>query len=422
MKKAFLIATFSGQAQRAVCEEHLQELAFLSDTYGLEVVKILPCNLRTITASTYLSEGKVNEVKELIDQTDADVIIFDEEISPAQQRNLEKAFGREVIDRTELIIGVFAQRAHTKEAQLQVELAQVRYQFPRLKRLWTHLDRQGTGGGSGSGGGYLRGEGEKQIEIDKRLLERQVKRLESQIAQVRLHRETQRTARERSDIPTFALIGYTNVGKSSLLNALTDAGVFVEDKLFATLDTTTRRFELPNQQSVLVIDTVGFIRKLPHLLVAAFKSTLEEAFNADILLHVVDLSHPLAWEQAKASMEVLKELNAEDKPIITILNKLDRLHDPSLITKLRLTYPKTVLVSAQTREGFDALFEMMSAELREQRRQLVLRIPQSEYHLVSQIKKNGGILEEQYEDNDVILKVELSAAEAARLEKYTERD
>jgi GTP-binding protein HflX len=345
-----------------------------------------------------------------------DVIIFDDEISPSQQRNLERLFKKTVMDRTEVILGVFADRAQTKEAQLQIELAKVSYDMPRLKRMWTHLSRQA--GSVGGAGAYLKGEGEKQIEIDKRLLQRRYDRLVEELELVKESRRTQRQKRLRSEIPTFAIIGYTNAGKSTLLNSLTDAKVFVEDKLFATLDTTTRQYTLPNNQDVLLIDTVGFIRKLPHLLVAAFKSTLEESLEADILLNLVDVSDHQADLHAATTYEVLKELNVKDKPIITLLNKVDVCQDPMMIQKLKIQYPKNVTISALTKEGFDELFDLMVKEISHIRTSLVLRIPQSRYDLVADVIKYGRIQRQDYEENDVILYVELPKIMAARLKKY----
>ena len=235
-------------------------------------------------------------------------------------------------------------------------------------------------------------------------------------------RDTQRSARERADIPIFSIIGYTNAGKSTLLNALTNANVLVEDKLFATLDTTTRKYTLKNNQEILLIDTVGFIRKLPHLLVAAFKSTLEEAVHADILLHIVDVSHPMAEEQAQTTFDILKELGGKDKTVITLLNKVDLCENQVMVQKLRLKYPKTVPISATLGTGFDALQEMMIEELSKQRKQVLLRVPQSDYRIVSDIIRVGHIISQTYEENDVLLKVDLPKAMASKLKKYVEPD
>jgi GTPase len=415
-RKALLVSVYKGgNTNRPISEEHLNELALLADTHHIEVVHKELCQVRKYDASTYIGTGKIQELSDTKDRLGANLIIFDDVITPAQQRNLEKLFQVGVIDRTELILHVFAQRAQTKEAKLQIEMAKVRYEAPRLKRLWTHLSRQkGTGGTSG----YTKGEGEKQIEIDRRILKRKIARLQDELGEVESHRDTQRGARLRSEIPVFAIIGYTNAGKSTLINALTDANVFVEDKLFATLDPTTRKFTLKNNQDILLIDTVGFIRKLPHLLVAAFKSTLEESIQADILLHLIDVSHPMAEEQADTTCDVLQELGAGNKPIITVFNKIDQCKDPSIIHRLMLKYPCTVQISALHRQGFDQLEEMMIEELSKQRKCIDVRIPQSDYAIVSEVMRMGHILNQNYEENDILIRVDVPAALAGKLKKY----
>ena len=423
--QALLVSAYKGGTNmQAICEEHLEELELLAETYGVAVVQKFPCPVRKYEAATHITQGKLEEVIQLSKDLKVDLVIFDDEISPSQQRNLEKSIALPVMDRTELILGVFAQRAQTKEARLQIELARRKYEAPRLKRLWTHLSRQAgsAGGGGGGGGGYLKGEGEKQIEIDRRILKRQIEQLQSEIEEVKGHRETQRSARQRSDIPIFSIVGYTNAGKSTLLNALTEAQVLIEDKLFATLDTTTRKFTLPNNQEILLIDTVGFIRKLPHLLVAAFKSTLEEAMQADILLHIIDVSNPMAEEQAETTFEVLKELGAENKSILTVFNKIDLCQDKTMLTRLRLRYPKTVSISAKEKTGLESLLELMIEELNKHRRTITLRIPQSQYEIVTEILRAGSILHQDYEDNDVVIKASLPMALAGKFEQYIEND
>ncbi len=407
-KTALLIGAYSSGQDKEACEDFLKELERLCETYGLSVVEKVPCAIKRIDAGTYIGSGKLDEILLTAQEKGADIVVFDEEISPNQQRNLEKHFQRPVIDRTELIIEVFAQRAQTREARLQVELAKVKYQLPRLKRLWTHLSRQ-TGGSGGSGGAYLRGVGELQIELDRRMLKKRVLQLQKEIEEVQKQRETQRQKRIRTGIPSFAIVGYTNAGKSTLLNALTEAKVLVEDKLFATLDTTTRKYTLPNRQEVVLIDTVGFIRKIPHTLVAAFKSTLEEAVHTDILLHLIDCSHPAAELQAEATMEVLKELNATGRPIITVLNKIDACFDTAILYKLRIKYPKTVQISALTQEGFDRLIERMVEEIQALRKRVRLRIPQSHYALVSELMREGRVISSDYEENDILLDIEIPA-------------
>lgn len=419
-RRALLVSVYMGTENKETCKEHLDELEFLTQTYGVEIAAKEICGIRKYTAATLITSGKLEELIAIANEHNVDLVIFDDELSPMQQKNLEEAFKRPVMDRTGVIIEVFAQHARTREARLQIEMAKQRYQFPRLKRMWTHLSRQAgtSGGGGGGGGGYLKGEGEKQIEIDRRLLKQRLAQLEKELEDVRASRDTQRNARQRNEVSTFALIGYTNVGKSTLLNALTQSDVLVENKLFATLDTTTRKFTLPNNQDVLLIDTVGFIRKLPHLLVAAFKSTLDEALTADILLHVVDASHQAAIEQSKTTFEVLKELGAEEKSIITVINKADALYDPSYPLKIRLLYPKTVIVSAKTGEGFEELQKMMIEELSKLRQVIQLRLPQSDYAVVNQVLREGRIIEQEYEENDILMKVDISNTLASKLKKY----
>jgi GTP-binding protein HflX len=410
LKIALLIGIYRSTSDKQECEDNLEELARLCETFGLEPAVSVPCSVKKIESGTYLGTGKIDELIQLAEEKGCEVIIFDDEISPHQQRNLEQLFKRPVIDRTELIIEVFAQRAQTKEARLQVELAKIKYQYPRLKRLWTHLSRQsGSGGGGSGGGGYQRGEGEKQIELDRRMLKARMERLQEDLKAVHSQRKTQRSGRLRSGVPTFAIVGYTNAGKSTLLKALTSADVLVEDKLFATLDTTTRKFTLPNRQEVLLIDTVGFIRKIPHTLVAAFKSTLEEAIHTDILLHLIDSSHPQAEKQAEATTQVLEELGATEQPIITVLNKIDQCPNRIALQKLRLKYRKTVPICALDGTGFDQLMETMMEAISSLRKTVRLRIPQSHYALISELMQEGRVISSDYDENDVLLEIEIPA-------------
>lgn len=423
--RAILIGAYKKAQDKESVEEHLQELQLLSDTQGIPVIHSLSVFLRNMTAATFLSEGKLDDLRNLVVAHNATLVVFDDEITPAQQRNLEKVLKVPVIDRTEVILGVFAMRAKSKEAKLQVELAQIKYQIPRLKRLWTHLSRQSGGGGGSSGGGYLKGEGEKQIEIDRRILKKKVDRLENEIDEIRAYRDQQRNLRERSGIPVIALVGYTNAGKSTLMNALTEAGVYVEDKLFATLDTTTRKYLLPNRQEVLFTDTVGFIRKLPHLLVAAFCSTLEESVHADIILHVIDASHPMAIHQAEATLEVLKELKADTSSMITLLNKVDRIESQeteeaqkAVLQKLKLQFPRSQLISAKQKTGLKELEEEIIHKLQDRRVRLSLRIPQKDYHLIAAAMRDGRILHQEYEENDVLVDLEVPVTQVFRFAPY----
>jgi GTPase len=395
--KALLVGVYHGSRHHDECVEHLEELSALAKTLGIDTAAMVPCPLRAPSASTYLGTGKLDELVEQVKALDANVVIFDDEIRPNQQRNLEKIMGLPVIDRAEVILEVFAQHARSRESRLQVELAQVQYQFPRLRRLWTHLSRQR------GAGVYIKGAGETQLEIDKRILQKRLHQLQGELEEVRQQRDIRRQARQRGHLPTFAIVGYTNVGKSTLLNALTQAGVLVEDKLFATLDTTTRRLTLPNKEPVLLIDTVGFIRKLPHHLVAAFRSTLEEATSADILLHVIDVSHPNAVEQAETTTQVLEDLGAKNIPTVTVLNKLDQVKDKTILARMRMKYPHTVRISALTQEGIPELLKLMEEQLAASRTEVHLRIPHKDYQLVARIMAWGGVISQEYEPEGVDL-------------------
>lgn len=402
-----------GERARPLCEEHLKELEALADTFGCTVSEKIPISLRTgIDAATFVTKGKLEEILEKVQQTKSNLVIFDDEISPAQQRNLEKILKVAVMDRTELILEIFAQRAMTKEAKLQIDLARIKYQFPRLKRLWSHFSRQRHSGG------YLKGEGEKQIEIDRRLLKKHLQKLRDELEEVKKVRKIQRVQRERSHISTFAIVGYTNAGKSTLLNALTASAVLVEDKLFATLDPTTRKFTLPDKQHILLTDTVGFIRKLPHTLVAAFRSTLEAALHDDVLLHLIDVSHPMAVEQAETTNKLLQELGGHQDSMITVLNKCDLCEDESRVQLFKIKYPKSVVISATQGIGFDELMELMMKELSENKKRVKLRIPQSRYDLVAHLKGHAHLLYEEYEENDVVLMVELAKTELHSYASY----
>ncbi len=418
--QALIVGVYKKNSDKKTTQEHLKELQLLAETHGIQVVQSLPIMVRSFCASTFITSGKVEELREKARSLGANIIIFDDEISPVQQRNLEKEIRIPVVDRTEIILAVFVDRAKSHEAKLQIELAQLRHMAPRLKRMWTHLSRQSGGGGGSGGGGYLKGEGEKQIEIDRRIIQHRINRLQDELLAVKQHRVIQRSLRERNGIPSFAIVGYTNAGKSTLMKRLTHADVLVEDKLFATLDTTTRHYNLPNNQEVLITDTVGFIRKLPHLLVAAFKSTLEEAIESDILLHIIDSSHPQAFEQSRTTLTVLQELKAEETPMITIVNKIDffsleERKSSEMIQKLRESYPDAVFISTETGEGIDVLLQAMVTALQARRRRLQLSIPQSEYHYIAAAMRIGKIYSQSYEGNDVLIDVELPVIYAEKL-------
>jgi len=340
-------------------EDSLAELAQLARTAGIEVVGQTYQRLGRINPATFIGKGKVEELVNLRAELEFDVLIFDEELSPRQQRELEEAFNEEVkvLDRTALILDIFAQHAHTREGALQVELAQYEYRLPRLTRAWTHLARQAGGAVSrgGVGGVGLRGPGETQLEVDRRRIHERIAHLKRELEEVRTHRRLYRQQRQRKGIPVVALVGYTNAGKSTLLNALSGANVFVADQLFATLDPTTRRVELPQGLVVLFTDTVGFIQKLPTQLVAAFRATLEEVTEADLLLHVIDITHPNVYEQVAAVHDTLVEIGATEKPVLNALNKIDRFRDPQALADLLAEFPDSIPISALRGDGLDAL-------------------------------------------------------------------
>ncbi|MBS0585775.1 MAG: GTPase HflX [Verrucomicrobia bacterium] len=407
-KSALVVGIYPSGKSMDTCLEHLDELKALGTTYGFLEITALPCPIKELNARTLIGKGKVEEIAERVVKENIEIVIFDHEITPNQQKNLEEVIKRPVIDRTELILEIFAKRAHSNEATLQIELAKGRYLLPRLRRMWTHLERQRTAGG-GAGSGSMRGAGETQLEVDRRILKDRISSLEHEIEDIRKVRDIQRSLRLSTGIPTFAIVGYTNVGKSTLLNALTEAEVLMEDKLFATLDTTSRQYVLPNKQKILLIDTVGFIRKLPHTLVAAFRSTLEESLYTDILLHLVDVSHPAALEQAEATLQVLEGLGIKDKIIITVLNKVDRCTTPEMLDRFRLTYPRTVAISALHKTGFDELLALMIEAISALRKVMHLRIPQSNFALAAELMREGRIISSDYEGNDILLDIEIPA-------------
>jgi GTP-binding protein HflX len=356
LERAFLVSV-SLPERPWVGADPLGELRGLATTAGATVVGGLCQKRLKVSPSSYIGKGKLEELQQQVQATDADVVIFDNDLSPGQGRNLEKATKVKVLDRSELILDIFATRARTAEARLQVELAQLEYSLPRLRKMWTHLSRF-------TGGIGLRGPGETQLEEDRRLVDLRIRDLKARLAEVQARKE--REVRSRREEHTVSLVGYTNAGKSTLMNALTGAGVYVEDKLFSTLDTRTRQWHLKDWGRVLLSDTVGFIRDLPHHLIASFKATLEEARQARLLLHVVDASNPQAEEQIKAVNAVLKELGCGDKPTLLVLNKVDRLPDLSLLHVLQRHHPRAVAVSGATRQGLDelreAVLEALSAD------------------------------------------------------------
>ena len=376
-------------------EDSLEELAVLARTADVEVVGRVTQRLDRPHPATLIGPGKLEELKDAVALTDANVVIFDRELPPRQQRELEEALNEhvKVIDRTTLILDIFARHAHTREGALQVALAQYRYRLPRLTRRWTHLSRQTVRTAAGVG---LRGPGETQLEVDRRAIRRQITRLEKELEEVRKQRRVHRQQRRRAVLPVVALVGYTNAGKSTLLNALADADVLVADKLFATLDPTTRRIALPGGREILVTDTVGFIQKLPPTLVAAFRATLEEVEEADVLLHVVDITHPHVLAQAEAVGKVLEDLGVTDKPMVVALNKIDVLSDPNGARRVAKAFPNSVAISAARKIGLDELRERLKSTLEAQLVQISVSIPYTRGDLVSLFHQRGVIESEEH--------------------------
>ncbi|MEA5078334.1 MAG: GTPase HflX [Anaerolineaceae bacterium] len=396
-ERAFLVGVeIKHQPSEISLEDSMEELSLLSDTAGLEIVGALTQRVDSPNPVTYVGSGKVEEIKALVEENLADVVIFDNELTPRHQRELERILAPHVrvIDRTALILDIFAQHAKSREGILQVELAQYEYRLPRLTRAWTHLERQ-TGGGGGSagsvGGVGLRGPGETQLEVDRREIRKRINFLKEELEKVRAHRQRYRQQRKRSRIPLISLVGYTNAGKSTLLNRLAKTEVYVADQLFATLDPTTRRVELPGGHNSLVTDTVGFIQKLPTQLVAAFQATLEEIAEADLLIHVVDITHPNALAQANSVNETLKKIHADHIPTIIALNKVDGLPDPEAARLIAENFPNAVAISALKGLGFNELMMLIESELFENFTQISVQIPYTEGQLISLFHEQGQV-------------------------------
>ena len=367
--------------------DSLGELAGLVETAGAEVVGRMTQRRTAPDPAAYLGHGKLEQLEQMVRATSADVVIFDNDLSPAQIRNLEQALSVKVLDRTEVILDIFSTRAQTHEARLAVELAQLEYSLPRLKRMWTHLSRMKMGVG-------MRGPGEKQIETDRRLVERRIVELRADLDKVLRRKEREVAA--RSDRMTVSLVGYTNAGKSTLLNVLTGAHEFVEDKLFATLDTRTRRWQLPGWGPVLLSDTVGFIRDLPHHLIASFKATLEEARQADLLLHIADASNPAALNQISAVYQVLEELDIREKDTILVLNQIDKIREPGMLDGLQRRYPSAIPVSAKTKTGLTRLASAVSEALTQHFLDVDIEIDVTNGRLLAYLAQHGEILSRTY--------------------------
>lgn len=417
-------------------EDSMRELERLADTDGLSVVGQAVQRLERMNPATMIGKGKLHEIVEQRAEQNYDVLIFNDELAPNQQRSIEQAFAEEggadikVLDRTALILDIFARHARTREGALQVELAQYEYRLPRLTRMWTHLARQtgGAAGRGGNGGVGLRGPGERQLELDRREIRARIAHLKEEIERVRKQRGEHRRKRQREGIPVVSIVGYTNAGKSTLLNALTNSDVLVADQLFATLDPTTRRVKLPSGQEALFTDTVGFIEKLPTQLVAAFRATLEEIVDSNVLLHVVDITHPNADEQVGAVEETLETLGAIGKPTVMALNKIDSelpkngandgLERDALVGEWAAEYPDAVLISARERIGLDLLLERVEAELGSHLVSIRARIPYQASELVNLFHRKGVVEEEEYSPRGTLIQGKLPSALLPEFEAY----
>lgn len=377
------------------------ELRGLAETAGAVVVGEVTQKRQDINPGTYVGKGKVEEIAERVKMTDANVVVFDNDLSPGQLRNLEKATGVKVLDRSELILDIFATRARTPEARLQVELAQLEYSLPRLKQMWSHLSRQ-VGGGGGIG---VRGPGETQLEVDRRLAGERIRDLKDRLEVVQARKE--REVRSRSEEHTVSLVGYTNAGKSRLMNRLTHADVYVQNQLFSTLDTRTRQWHIKDFGKILLSDTVGFIRELPHHLVASFKATLEEARQARLLLHVVDASNPQAEEQIKAVNSVLAELGCDKKPTILVLNKIDKLADRSDLSILTAAHPKAVAISGATGEGIEELTESVVEALTADFVEAEVTAPAANGKVQAYLAGHAEVYRQEFKDGQVVIRCRL---------------
>jgi GTP-binding protein HflX len=421
-ERAVLVGVdIKGSKPAFTVESSLDELALLAQTAGVEVQGRMIQRLSRVDQSTFIGSGKLEELTAMLPELNANMVIFDDELSPRHQRELEKALGDDiqVLDRSALILDIFAQHARTREGNLQVELAQYEYRLPRLTRLWTHLARQAGGGAGrgGTGGVGLRGPGETQLEVDRREIRKRITKLKQELETVRAHRQRHRLQRVRAGMPTVALVGYTNAGKSTLLNAISGADVYVANQLFATLDPTTRRIKLPNGRAVLLSDTVGFIQKLPVTLVAAFRATLEEVVEADLLLHVVDASHPLAWDQIDVVEDTLAELEATRIPKILVLNKIDRGVNLGDVDLTGFGYQGIVQVSAIKNMGLDKLLEAVGNALASDMESITLTIPYAQGDLLAAIHNSGIVDSETHSEKGVTVDARVPTRLAGRLKQ-----
>jgi GTP-binding protein HflX len=418
VERALLVRFYFDAREALEAESLLAELGELVKTLGIAVAESVLPRCREMHKKFLCGTGKAAEMAELARAHECDVIVIDNGLAPSQQREWEKLADLCVIDREEVILDIFNRRAQTKEARLQVELARMQYALPRLTRMWGHLDREGGGAGGQGGGGAARGMGEKQIEVDRRLANLHIDRCKRELEMVRKQRKTQRKEREKLETPQAAIVGYTNAGKSSLLNILSGADVMAKDMLFATLDTTTRRLDLPDGQALLITDTVGFVRNLPHRLIEAFKATLEEAVLADFLIHVLDATALEIERFHDTTLEVLEELGAHDKPVITVLNKIDLVTDPGELASLDLRFPEALRISSLTGAGLDALLAACAVVLAARVSRKDYRIPQQRADLVGLLHREAKVLSTDYDGDDILVRAVVPPTLAGRLDAF----
>lgn len=415
-ERVMLLGVHTGSCDylKDTTEESMRELAELAKTAGAEVVGECVQNKTDIESATYMGEGKLFEIKNAIEELCVDTVIFDDELSPVQMRNISDILGIKVIDRSTLILDIFAMRAKSGEGKIQVELAQLKYLLPRLRGMGTEMSRTGAGIGT-------RGPGETKLESDKRHIRRRISALEDELAEIEKHRGLLRSRRKKDGVVTVALVGYTNAGKSTLLNTMTDAGVFAEDKLFATLDPTARGLLLEDNRRILLVDTVGFIRKLPHHLIEAFKSTLEEAVIADVLIHVIDASSQSRAEQIKVVNEVLHDIGATDNLRIALFNKCDKLDSMEFVPKILDGYEKCANISAKTGENIPELVACISDVAPGKKQLISVLVPYADARIINELHTNQKVLNEEYLPEGIKIKLLADEAIFKRLEQYIER-
>ncbi len=402
-EKAIVVGVVHPRQSRELVDEYLDELELLLDTAGADVIRRMVQERKNFDPAFLVGKGLAEKIKEAVEAEEADMVVFDDDLTPAQARNLEELCKTKIMDRSGIILDIFARRAKTREAKTQVELAQLQYFLPRLTRMWTHLSRQTGGAGIG-----LRGPGEKQLEVDRRIVRKRITILSRELEKISRQREIRRS--RRKDLFNVALLGYTNVGKSTLMNALTQSDIFVEDRLFATLDSTVRHLPHSGKEKILLIDTVGFVRKLPHHLVASFKSTLEETRDADLLIHVVDASHRYFRDQMEVIRGVMRDMELDDRPTLLVFNKIDKIENKEFLIELKKEFDPCFLISAQRQIFVDELRDEIIRQAQAQSVKAQVKIALSEQKKLSSVYQWAKILQKKYEDGFVVLDIEFPAA------------